>query len=291
MAEQRNRKENRTLPSLIIGGGALYLLQYTGPIIVGVEINGLSAFIAMFFIMSCAALLSDAFWYLAKELDEKSATTATGLKGTAGWVESLDEIRHDLIKEGWGPYWGMFQGKEVMAEIGSNSVVVGTTGSGKGVGMVQNNILTIHGSKVVSDMKGENACITAGVLRERGENVFCLNIGGVFEDILGKSAYYNPLCLIADNFWRSGGLQDVSDDVHEIGKQLDPEPVESDQNGNRYFRNGSRNLTGFAIQMCILTNGYDATLGDVAAMLNDKHRLLRHAKWACGRLEQSGEQA
>lgn len=290
MAEQRDRKENRIIPALIIGAGAWALLDYTGPVMVGVEINIFSILPAIFLVASGAAILSDSLWALGNVLDEKSAKTATGLKGTAGWVESLDEIQHDLIKEGWGPYWGMFEGKEVMSEIGSNSLVVGTTGSGKGVCEVQPNILSIHGSKAIPDFKGENACITSRVLRERGEDVYILNIGGIFTDILGESAYYNPLCLIADSFWQRGGLQDISDDIHEIGKQLDPEPVEHSQDGNKYFRNGSRNLIGFAIQMCILINGYNATLGDVAAMLNDKQSLLRHAKWACGRLEQSKDQ-
>lgn len=291
MTQQPGGRRNRVLPALLIGGGAWYFLEYTGPVLVGVEINTLSLLPATLLVMSGAAILSDGLWALGNILDKKSAKTATGLKGTAGWVESLDEIQHDLIDEGWGPYWGTFKGKEIMAEIGSNSVVVGTTGSGKGVGMVQNNILSIRGSKAVPDFKGENACITARVLRERGEDVYILNIGGVFTDILGESAYYNPLCLIADSFWRRGGLQDISDDIHEIGKQLDPEPVEhDDQNGHKYFKDGSRNLIGFAIQMCILIDGYNATLGDVAALLNDKQRLLQHAKWACGRLELSKEQ-
>lgn len=286
---QRNRKKSRFIPALLIGGGAWYVMEYyTGPLIVGAQINPWSILPALFIAMSVASAGEDLFWWLGNVLDRQSAQTPEGHKGTANWVKSLDEIKHDLINEGWGPYWGTFHGDEVMSEIGSNSVVVGTTGSGKGVGMVQNNILTIRGSKVISDMKGENACITARTLKERGEDVYFLNIGGMFTDILGETAFYNPLCLIADNFWRAGGLQDISDDVHEIGKQLDPEPVETDdQNDNKYFRNGSRNLIGFALQMAIQIDGYMATLGDVAVMLNDKQSLLRHAKWACGRLEQS----
>lgn len=291
MSATRDRRQNRLIPSLIIGGGAFYALQYTGPVLVGVEINGFATLAAAFLFTSVAAVAQDSLWYLGNVFDRKSAKTATGFKGTAGWIKSLDELSHELVLDDWGPYWGAFKGKELIMPIGSNSLVIGTTGSGKGVSVVQVNILTIRGSKVVSDLKAENAAILARALRDRGEKVYCLNIGDVFTDILGPSANYNPLCLIADNFWRPNGLLDVSDDIHEISKQLDPEPVEnSGTSDNTYFRNGSRNLIGFAIQMCVLTDGYNATLGDVSAMLNDKQSLIRHAKWACGRLEQIHDQ-
>ena len=284
--QNRDRRQSRILPAVLLGSGSLYALSFTGPVLQGVVINGYALIACCFLIVSGAAFLSEGLWYLGNVLDRKSAQIPTGQKGTSDWVQTREEIADDLIANDWGPYWGKFNGRGIIADIGSNSVVIGTTGSGKGVGMVQPNILTIRGSKIIPDFKGENAAIMARVLRERGENVYCLNIGEVFTDILGETAYYNPLCLIADNYNRPRGLQDISDDVHEVCKQLDPEPVGSDnQNGNQYFRNGSRGLIGFAMQMCILVDGYNATLGDVAAMLNDKQSLLRHAKWACGRLE------
>ncbi len=286
------QRQKRTLPSLIIGIGAYNLLQFTGPIIVGVEINGLSALVVGFLLASVAALLSDGFWYLGNVFERRSARTATGRKGTAGWVKSLDEISHDLIPEGWGPYWGTFRGKEVMADFASNALTVGTAGSGKGVGVVMPTILSNHESKTIIDFKSELSCCLARVLRERGETVHILNIGDVNADLLGPSAEYNPLCIIADDYWRSGGLMDVSDDIYELCMQLYPEPSGSGDGGddNRYFRDGSRDLIGFAVQMCVLVDGYGATLGDVALMLNDRESLLRHAKWACGRLEQSTEE-
>lgn len=285
------RKQNRILPALIIGIGAYNLLQHTGPIIVGVEVNGLSVLVAGFLLTSGAALLSDGFWYLGNVFERVSARTAMGLKGTASWVKSLHEIRDDLMLEGWGPYWGTFRGKEVMADFASNALTVGTAGSGKWVGVVQPTILSIHESKTIIDFKSELSCCLARVLRERGEIVHNLNIGDVNTDLLGPSAEYNPLCIIADDFWRSGGLMDVSDDIHELCLQLYSEPAGSGggSDDNLYFRDGARDLIGFAVQMCVLVDGYGATLSDVAAMLNDRESLLRHAKWACGRLEQSIE--
>ena len=285
---ERDRKQSRLFPALITGAGGWYLYQYSGPLLMGPLINPLSGVAVGLLLKSSCTILSDVLWWLGNRFDEKSALTPTGKKGTAGWVTSLNEIKHDLIEEGWGPYWGMFKGKEVIASIGSNSLVVGTTGAGKGIGVVQPNILSIRDSKVISDIKCENLTTLARALRERDERVISLNIGGLFADPLGERASYNPLCLIADNFWRDEGLLDISDDIHEIGKQLDPEPVEnSGATDNTYFRNGSRKLIGFAIQICVMIDGYDATLGDVTAMLNDKQSLLKHAKWACGRLEVS----
>lgn len=289
MSQQTGRRRNRLLPATLIGGGTVYLLQnYTGPLVVGAYINPVAILPALFLTMSIAAVGEDFFWWLGTHFDLKAANTATGQKGTARFVESLDEIRHELIEEGWGPYWGTFKGNEIMSPVGSNSTILGTTGSGKGVGMVQMNGLTIHGSKLFSDFKSENACILARTLRERGEQVRILNLGNINTDILGESDYYNPLVLIADGYLRPDGLMDISADVHEFNLVLNPEPVgEVSEDGDKYFRDGSRNLAGFAIQMCVLLKGHDATLGEVTSMLKDKNALLKHAQWACGRLERA----
>lgn len=293
MSQQQGRRRNRLLPALVLGGGSWYLLQnFTGPLVVGALINPLAVLPALFVVMSVAGVAEDFFWWLGNAVDRLSALTATGLKGTAGFIESLDEIRHDLIEEDWGPYWGMFKGEEIIAEVGSNSTIFGPTGTGKGVTMVQTNIMTIPGSKLISDFKSENACITARVLRERGENVRILNIGDVNTEILGKTDYYNPLVLIADLFLTEGGLRDVSEDTDEMCKQLDRDPVEyGGANNEEYWKNGSRNLIGFGIQDSVLVKGHNATLGDVSALLQDKNALLKSALWACGRLEQSEEGA
>ena len=80
---------------------------------------------------------------------------------------------------------------------------------------------------------------------------------------------------------------DVSDDVHELCMQLYPEPPGAGTDSeDGYWRAGARRFLGFGIQMCVLIKGYDATLGDVAQLLNDRTSLLQHARWAAGRLEQ-----
>lgn len=247
----RDRRQSRVLPSLIIGGGACYALKLFGPPLYGALINLPSVLAVGFLLTAIATILSDFFWYLGNYYDLKSARMPLGLKGTAGFVQSLDEVRHDLLPDNeWGPYFGSFQGQAVMAPYSANIAVIGVSGGGKGVGFVQPNILSIRDSKFCPDIKGEGAAVLARALRERGGNVHVINVGNVFPDILGESAYYNPLIIIADNFERKGGLMDITDDVFEMCMQLLPEPAGQDQNSdNSYFRDGSRDLIDFTIQI------------------------------------------
>lgn len=282
-----HRRKPRLVPALVLGGLSLYVLHWAGPVTNGPVINPVPAGAGFVLILCAGALISDTFAFLANVFERQAALTPTGLKGTAAWVTSLSEIKHDLIAKGWGPYWGAFKDREVMADFESNALTVGPAGSGKDVGEVQPQVLCIRRDKVVVDFKGSSTCVLADTLRARGETVRILNLGDMWSEIVGESDAYNPLGIIADNFWREGGLLDVSDDIHELGLQLYPEPEGgSAKDDNKYFRDGSRDLIGFAVQTCILIDGYMATLGDVAALLNDRESLLKHALWACGKLPQ-----
>ena len=283
----RHHTGGRLFPAALLAAGAWYALDYVGPLYRGGEMAPLAA-LAWFLLAAAGfAIAADLFALLGRFFDWLRACAPTGLKGTSGFVKRLREIRHDLVRRGWGPYWGTFKGDEIIADYASNALTLGPAGTKKGVGVLMPTALAIHESKTFVDFKGSGACCLARLLRERGEIVRTLNIGDQWTDILGESDTYNPLVVIADNFWRSGGLCDVSDDIHEMCLQLYPEPESrtgTDDNG--YFRDGSRDFVGFAIQTCILIKGDDATLGDVAQLLNDRQSLLQHALWACGRLKQ-----
>lgn len=126
-------------------------------------------------------------------------------------------------------------------------------------------------------------------LRECGEDVKVLNLSDLYADIVGPSETYNPLHLIADLFWNAGHLQDISDYLQQLC-QLLPEPKGSHAKGdNKHFRDGSRRLIAFAIQVCILTDGYRATLGDALQLLSDRETLKMHAQWVAGRLKNSDD--
>lgn len=289
MYDHQGRRKNRIVPSILIGGGAWYVIQnYTGSLIVGFVINPYGIIPSLLLVLAIVSFGEDFFWSLANRLEIKSGYYPTGQKGTARFIETIDEIAHELENQDH-PYWGCIQGFPVFSKIGSNAAVVGTSSSGKGISSVLPNGLFIKGSKLFSDLKSENACILARTLRERGENVRILNLGGINTHILGESDYYNPLCLIADAYHTPGNLIYVSDDVQEWNLQLNPEPVgQVSSDGNKYFRDGARDLLGFAIQIAVILHGDEATLGHVASMLKDKQSLLKHAQWVCGRLPQDG---
>ncbi|MEX2615249.1 MAG: type IV secretory system conjugative DNA transfer family protein [Alphaproteobacteria bacterium] len=108
----------------------------------------------------------------------------------------------------------------------ASAFCVGPSGSGKSTKIIETNVMALKGyDKTVIDFKADLTPILAGVLRKRGENVKILNLGGLFADIVGESDEYNPLHIVADEYWRPGGLQDVSDTGFEMCLQLYPEPI------------------------------------------------------------------
>lgn len=279
----RPGQPNRIVPALVFGIPAWWVWQNSGPVLNGPEINPISALAAGLLLLAGLAALSDTLQFIGGFLDWLRTRRPTGLKGTAGFIKSLRELRHELIHNGWGPYWGTFKGREVISQYFSNALTLGPAGSGKGVGVVIQTILSIRDSKTIIDFKGELACMLARILRERGETVHILNLGNMWSDILGPSANYNFLSVIADNFFRPGGLLDVVEDCDEASHQLYPDP-KSGGGDNKYFDIGGRTKISFATQTCILLKGMDANAGDVSQMLN-RSSLLRQAQWAAGRLE------
>lgn len=290
MSGNKTPPQSRIVPALLIGGGCYAALDHLGPVMTAGGVNPLSALAAAGLAISAVTVGSAALRFLTAFNDTRLAKKPLGLKGTSGFITHLRELRHELIQKGWGPYWGAFDGKELIIDYVSNALTISPAGTKKDVGVVQPTVLSIRESKTVIDFKGTSACILADELRARGEIVRILNLGDVWNDILGKSSTYNLLCLHADNFWRPGGILDVSDDVYELCMQLYPEPTGSGgQSDNTYFRDGSRNLIGFAVQIGVLIKGYEATLGDAAQMLNDRESLLQHARWVAGRLAIEGD--
>lgn len=288
MAAHPRERTSRAPAMIVLAAAAGAALHYAGPVLEGAALDPLAALAAAGLAYAGLSVTADALWLAGEQLERMAARIPKGLKGTSGWVKGLAEIRADLIARDWGPYWGVLRAKPIFADFASNALTLGPAGSGKGVGVVQPMILAIRTSKAVVDFKGEMACVLAEALRARGEIVRILNLGDMWPEILGPSDSYNPLALIADDYQRPGGLQDVTDDVEEMALQIYPEPDgSSGKDDNRYFRDGGRSFLGFAKQTCVLISGEEATLGDVAQMLNDRASLLRHAQWAAGRLEQT----
>lgn len=285
MAHRSYTKRGRFAPAMALGVAVWIASQRSGPVLSGAEINTIPALAACLLVVCGSVVLSDMFWFVGEFFDLLKARMPTGLKGTAGFVKNLRDIKSDLVRFGWGPYWGTFKGKEIISDYASNALTLGPAGSGKGVGVVQPTALSIRESKTVICFKGENTAVLANALRKRGEKVRIINLGDLWQNLLGTSDLYNPLVVVADNFTRPGGLQDVSDDIHEMDLQIYPDPKNSGKDGDIYFRDGSRTFLSFAKQFMILTKGAQATLGDVGQLLNSRQELLHSAQWAAGRLE------
>jgi len=295
MAEQRPWDTRKAMLNLGLAAGAGWLLQRSGPLTwANGDINLVSSAAAVVFAICGTKVISDAFWLLAKHFEYRESRIAPGHKGTAGWIRSLSEFGDDLIKTGWGPYWGSLKkGRDVIfSGFASNALCLGPSGSSKDTSNLGPNLLAIRESKTILCLKGDTPVIYADALRKRGEIVHVVNIGDVFSDKIGPSAHVNPLDSVADCFFQPGGLADVTSEIEEKCNQLYPPTSEEAENKNRFFDNGSVALIGFCILICVLVKGYKATLGDTLQMLNDRQSLLRHALWAAGRLEQEdGSQA
>ncbi len=287
MSGQGRRGAQPLVGAAVLGVGSWYVLDWSGPVVVGTDIDPVSAAAALGLFVAGSTALSHSLEFGAKALDWMRVRMPTGLKGTAGWVKRLSEIKHDLVWKRWGPYWGVFKRREVIAGFEASAYVCGTSGSGKSTKLVQPQAMSLKGyDKFIIDFKSDLAPVLAPALRRRRESVRILNLGGLFPEHVGESDEYNPLNIIADDCWHAGGLQDITDDVFEMCLQLYPEPKGGGgKDDNRYFRDGSRTLIAFAIQMAVLLHGYEATLGDVVQLLNDRENLLNHALWAAGRLD------
>lgn len=290
MSQGREPYGGRILSAILFGAGSWYVLDWSGPVVMGPDINPISALAALILGVSGLSLLAGSLRLLGAFLDWMRVRKPTGLKGTAGWVKSLREIKRDLVRKGWGPYWGVFKGETVLADFEASAFCVGPSGSGKSTKVVLTNAMALKDfDKTVIDFKSDLTPQLLPALRRHGDTKI-VNLGGLLTEIVGEGEEYNPLILVADEYFRPGGLQDVSDTVHEMSLQLLPEPKGGkSKHANSYFDTGSRDLIAFALQMTVLIHGFEATLGHVAQLLNDRESLLRHAQWAAGRLELSEE--
>ena len=256
MASRGNQSESKVVAALVIGGVCYAALDHTGPLMQYGAVNPWAASAVAGLALSATILSAGVLRLMAAWNNTRLAKKPLGLKGTSGFA-TLHDLRHEL-EPGWGPWWGAAEGKELIVDYVSNALTISPAGTFKDVGIVQPTALSIRESKTVADKKGTSACVLAEALEARGEIVHVLNLGDVWGDTLGESATYNPLCWFADNFW-TGSILDVADDAHEIAMQLLPEPAGREGgDGNKYFRDGSRDLISFAIQACVLVKGYGA---------------------------------
>ncbi len=288
--------------NVLVGAIAWFLLQKLGPLSFDPHINWSAAFAGGVLLICAINVSVVVLKAIAGLLDRTGAKIPRGNQGSAGWATSLREFGNDIKKRGWGPYWGTFaegwpnvgsRGKEVIAEYPSSACSFGTAGSGKGAGVLLPGALAIHGPKILTCFKGVNTCALMEPLTKRGEKFFAINLGNVFPEIIGKSAQYNPLDVIADDFERPGGLSDVTADCVELSLQLYPEPDQT-QGDSVFWHGGTIDFISMAVQQTVLVHGRGANLGLVNQLLMNRDGFLYEMLWAAGRLKgqaKEGEEA
>ena len=276
-------------PALVVGGLSYAAWREVGgPLVVAGQIAPLPTLAAFGMGVSALTVLSGSLDFVADLCSYAKARIPTGRKGKAGFVQSLRQVRRDLIGHGWGPLFGTFKGTPVFPEIEASAYVIGPSGSGKTTKFTIPSIMALKGHPTVfycykSDMTPQ----VAAPLRKRGERLRIVNVGGLYAEEIGQETdYYNILILVCDLFERSGGLEEVTDFVRGLCCILHPDDKGGSGVSNAVFWiSNDRRLIGFTILIVVLVNGNTGTLGQCLQLLNDKPSLLKHAQWAAGRLE------
>jgi type IV secretion system protein VirD4 len=139
--------------------------------------------------------------------------------------------------------------------------LIGPNGSGKGTGIIVNNVATLRRSLFIIDPKGEAAAITARARAKLGR-VLIINPFNVLADELPhlKDHGYNPLAAIDpchDNF---------IDDATGIGISLVRE--QGDSNG-KFFSGSAQDFVTMLVGHECIINGKNANLGNVRRMLTE----------------------
>jgi len=291
MAEAPQNSRQSLKSALLMGSAAIIGFHYAEYLRGYQEYHLIRAVLALMILASVMKLSAAALRFAAKMLAWHYANQSSGLKGTAGWAD-WREIKRQCSRRMNGVFLGAVRHRgrlqPVVADFQSNALCIAPAGTGKGIYTVVNTILMIGHAKLIIDFKGELSCLCKPALEARGEEVVVINFADLWTDVLGQSAYFNPLMLIVDLLWAAGGLKDVSDDCQELAMQLYPEPSKGGDD-NLYFRNGSRKDLTFAIIFVCLVYDREATLGEVAQFLNDRERLLTSLQMVCGELVLQGD--
>lgn len=282
-----NDDKPKLIPSIIIGTGSFLAMESLGPVMVEGQINAPAALAAGVFGIAVIGGVRAIVFKLEEAMEDFEAKQPSGKHGDGGFVKSLREIKHVLSKKKRGvPYWGMFKGTPIRAEIETSSLTIGVSGSGKTTRCLLPMILSLVGKdQLIIDYKPEIAPQVIPILKEHGIKVKVINIGNQLTDLVGESDCYNVLDIISDLFFKKGGLREISDIVTKLCLYLYIEPQDGK---DQYWRDGSRLCILMAILQVILVKGNHAHLGFVNELINNRAVFLQDMLWASGELTGEG---
>ena len=184
---------------------------------------------------------------------------------------------------------GLHKKKPLFVTLESSGLVLSPAGGGKTVSFVIPALAHNDMSMLVPDLKGTLACVT-GRYREKtlGHKIITLNPAGLYTDILGPSARYNPLQILIDD-WEDPALRSqLFTDAGALAKQLYPDPPE--QGENQYWRSGSRKFLIFAFLYLVTIGGF-ATLSGALCLLSETGALHSALKEAAAAYHLGGDLA
>ncbi|NQY41452.1 MAG: type IV secretory system conjugative DNA transfer family protein [Henriciella sp.] len=224
---------------------------------------GLTGLLALSFIFNLLGTLPN----IVRQLISKKTK---GLKGTAAWITKTAARKAKLFKRK-GYLAGKLLGEAVWVTIESCGLVLAPAGSGKTRDFVIPALFADRGNMIVADLKGTLAAITARIRRCKfKQKTFFLNPANRFRKFLGKSARFNPLQLLNENWTNESRRMFLMSDARMLALQLLQEPKDPGQ--NEFFRKGSRKLLVFAFVYLAVTTS-KATLSAALNLLSDMNQL------------------
>lgn len=260
------------LSSLIFGGvmawGAWALWQkihhspfhdYSDWLFISYMLGGLAALLFL------KAVLITLFFIIPQAFRYLKAFRLTTKGGSAGWASTADLLKTYTSRKGY--LAGLIKKrKPLFFEFESSLLVLAAAGVGKTVRFVIPALCHNPSSMIVPDLKGALSVMT-GKLRQKlfKHTVLYINPAGLYEGILGKTACYNPLQILIDDWADPKKHSFLFPDATAIALQLSPEPANAGE--NFYWRSGGRKFLVFAF-IYLVTRDTETNLSKALSLLS-----------------------
>jgi type IV secretion system protein VirD4 len=228
-------------------------------------------FVLLFAILAgIQAVILILFFVIPQALRYIKAWRIVNKVGSAGWA-SKREMKKQKMHKKRGLLVGIAHNFAAFCNIESSMLVLAPAGAGKTRDFVIPNLLYNKTNMIVTDLKGTLACITAKARAKFfKQNIIILNPAGLYADILGNSARYNPMTLLMEHWQDETKHKYLFSDARALIRQIAPSP--KFLTDNEYFRAGSAKFMLFAFVRLVTTKD-NPTFTDALNLLSDLQAL------------------